>query len=316
MQVKSNAIKHQFVGGHDYSLLMTNTKIQKILDKAVSLGNFENNSPEWHELRNQPGVISGSEIGTILGLSPWTSAITLWAEKTGRIERSVTPNTAMRLGTLVEPAIRQLYIESHPDHVVEEVGTYASTLNSWMHANPDGVCLDENGVGYILEIKHTAMYWDAIPEHYKAQVFWYMYVFDLKRAVFAVVNAGRYKEFELVWDDFEFAAMLQQVTKFRNCVLEQVQPDWDGSESTYETVRQLSPGIESRDEELGLLGVELLNAQTDFDRAELHLREMKSRVIGALNGAKNGTIDGQVVVSLSQRAGNAPYLTIKKASSK
>jgi putative phage-type endonuclease len=292
---------------------MTNPNIRRILSKAISLGNFENNSPEWHALRNQEGVISGSEIGTILGLSPWTSAFTLWAEKTGRIERAAVGNTAMRLGTLVEPAIRQLYQESHPDHVVEEVGTYAALTAQWMHANPDAICLDENGEGYILEIKHTAMYWDAIPEHYKAQVFWYMYVFDLKRTVFAVVNAGRYKEYELAWDDFEFAAMLQQVTKFRSYVLDNIQPDWDGSESTYETVRQLSPGLESRDEELGLLGIELMNAQTDFDKAELHLREMKSRVIGALNGAKNGTIDGQVVVTLSQRSGNAPYLTIKKA---
>ena len=292
---------------------MNNDKIEQILDKAISLGNFENNSPEWHELRNQVGVISGSEIGTILGLSPWTSAITLWAEKTGKVERPAVGNTAMRLGTLVEPAIRQLYQEQHADHTVVEVGTYAAKGFDWMHANPDGVCLDEQGNGYILEIKHTSTYWDSIPEHYKAQVFWYMYVFDLKRAVFAVVNAGRYKEYELLWDDFEFAAILQQVTKFRNYVLENVQPDWDGSESTYETVRQLSPGIESRDEELGTLGIELMNAQTDFDKAETHLREMKSRVIGALNGAKNGCIDGQVVVTLSQRSGNAPYLTIKKA---
>jgi putative phage-type endonuclease len=292
---------------------MTNPNIRRILSKAISLGNFENNSPEWHELRNQEGVISGSEIGTILGLSPWTSAFTLWAEKTGRVERTVIPNTAMRLGTLVEPAIRQLYQESHPDHVVEEVGTYCALTASWAHANPDAICLDENGVGYVLEIKHTALYWDSIPEHYKAQVFWYMYVFDLKRAVFAVVNAGRYKEYELLWDDFEFAAILQQVTKFRNYVLENIQPDWDGSESTYETVRQLSPNIEARDEELGLLGVEFMNAQTDFDKAETHLREMKSRVIGALNGAKNGTIDGQVVVTLSQRGNAAPFLSIKKA---
>ena len=292
---------------------MANDKIEQILRTAISLGNHENQSAEWYELRNKPGVISGSEIGTILGLSPWTSAITLWAEKTGKIERSVTPNIAMRLGTLVEPAIRQLYMESHPDHVVEEVGTYGSAAASWMHANPDGVCLDETGEGYILEIKHTATYWDAVPEHYKAQVFWYMNVFKLRKAVFAVVNAGRYKEYEVLWDDFEWQAILQQVNKFRSYVLDNIQPDWDGSESTYETVRQLSPGIESRDEELGQLGIELINAQTDFDNAETQLREMKSRVIGALNGAKNGCIDGQVVVTLSQRAGNAPYLTIKKA---
>jgi putative phage-type endonuclease len=292
---------------------MRNPEIQKILNTAIHLGNFENNSPEWHELRNTEGVISGSEIGAILGLSPFTSAVTLWAEKTGRIERDVVGNTAMRLGQLVEPAIRQLYQESHTDHVVEEVGTYASVHASWMHANPDAVCLDETGAGYILEIKHTALYWDAVPEHYKAQVFWYMFVFGLKKSIFAVVNAGRYKEYEVLWDEFEWQAILQRVKDFRQNVLDNIQPDWDGSESTFETARKLSPGIETRDEELGQLGIELVNAQTDFDAAETHLREMKSRTIGALNGAKSGTIDGQVVVTLSQRAGGVPYLTIKKA---
>jgi putative phage-type endonuclease len=292
---------------------MTNTKIQEILNKALHLGNFENNSPEWHELRNRPGVISGSEVGAILGLSPFTSAVTLWAEKTGRIERDVVGNTAMRLGQLVEPAIRQLYAENHVDHVVEEVGTYAAPSASWMHANPDAVCIDATGQGYILEIKHTATFWDDVPEHYKAQVFWYMFVFDLKKAVFAVVNAGRYKEYEVIWDDFEWEAILQQVKKFRQHVLENLQPEWDGSESTYETTRKLSPNVETRDEELGTLGIELMNAQTDLHTAETHLREMKSRVIQALNGAKNGCIDGEVVVTLSQRSGNAPYLTIKKA---
>lgn len=295
---------------------MTNPQITEILNNASFLGNFENNSPEWHELRNTKGVISGSEIGAILGLSPFTSAITLWAEKTGRIERDIVANTAMRLGQLVEPAIRQLYVEQHPDHVVEEVGTYASIHASWMHANPDGVCIDETGQGYILEIKHTATYWDEVPEHYKAQVFWYMAVFDLNKAVFAVVNAGRYKEYEVLWDDFEWSVIQQQVEKFRHHVLDNIQPDWDGSESTFETVRKLSPDVEIRDEELGQLGIELINAQTDFDKAEEHLREMKSRTIGALNGAKFGSVDGLVVVQLSQRAGGVPYLTIKKNGKK
>jgi putative phage-type endonuclease len=295
---------------------MTNPQITEILNTASFLGNFENNSSEWHELRNTKGVISGSEIGAILGLSPFTSAITLWAEKTGRIERDFVGNTAMRLGQLVEPAIRQLYVEQHPDHVVEEVGTYASIHASWMHANPDGVCVDETGQGYILEIKHTATYWDDVPEHYKAQVFWYMFVFGLNKAVFAVVNAGRYKEYEVLWDDFEWSVIQQQVEKFRQHVLDNLQPNWDGSESTFETVRKLSPDVEIRDEELGTLGIELINAQTDFDKAEEHLREMKSRTIGALNGAKFGSVDGLVVVQLSQRAGGIPYLTIKKNGKK
>lgn len=292
---------------------MNNQKLDAILRNAVFLGDFENNSPEWHALRNQDGIISGSEIGAILGLSPFTSAITLWAEKTGKLPRQAVGNTAMRLGQLVEPAIRQLYKESHPDHEVLEVGTYAAQGNEWMHANPDGICLDDAGNPYILEIKHTAIYWDSVPEHYKAQVFWYMKVFDLKKTIFAVVNAGRYKEYEVLWDDFEWESMFQAVQNFRNHVLENIQPDWDGSESTYETVKALSPDIEARSEELGQLGVELFNAQSKFDEAEAFLREMKSRTVSALNGAKSGTIDGVVCCTLSQRAGGLPYLTIKKA---
>jgi putative phage-type endonuclease len=295
---------------------MTNTKLEQILENATSLGNFENSSPEWHDLRNQVGVISGSEIGAILGLSPFTSAVTLWAEKTGRLPRQVVGNTAMRLGQLVEPAIRELYKESHPNHEVYEVGTYSSKDYDWMHANPDGICFDENGQGYILEIKHTALYWDSIPEHYKAQVFWYMYVFGLKKTVFAVVNAGRYKEYELLWDEFEWEAILQQVLFFRKHVLDNVQPEWDGSESTYETTKALSPDLELRSEELGQLGIELFNAQDKFDEAETFLREMKSRTVAALNGAKTGTIDGVTVCTLSQRAGGTPFLTIKKTGRK
>lgn len=292
---------------------MTETNIDYLLPNATFLGNYENNSPEWHELRDEQGVISGSEIGAILGLSPFTSAVTLWAQKTGRLPSSFEPNLAMRLGQLVEPAIFALFSEQHPEYKVYDVGTYGHKEHNWAHANPDGVCVDENGEAFILEIKHTATYWDYVPEHYKAQVFWYMWVTGLKKAVFAVVNAGRYKEYWVEWDQFEFDAMFHRVLDFRTRIFADEQPDWDGSESTYETVRAISPNVESRDEELGQLGIELVNAQTDFDAAETHLREMKSRTIGALNGAKNGTVEGQVVATLTQRGNNAPYLTIKKA---
>jgi putative phage-type endonuclease len=297
---------------------MSNDQLSSLLnEQVVVLGSFPANSPEWHELRNQPGVVSGSEMGAICGSSPFTSAITLWAEKTGRVKRDFVGNDAMRLGQLVEPAIRQLYIERHPTHKVFEVDeTFTRKGFEWGHANLDGICVDENGEQYILEIKHTSQYWDEIPLHYKQQVLWYMFITGIRKSVFAVVNAGRYKEYAFDYDAFEFDLLWSRVLDFRSRLIDDEQPDWDGSESTYETTRQLSEAVESRDEELGQLGVELFNAQDAFDEAETHLREMKSRTIAALNGAKNGVIDGKVVCSLQQRAGGLPYLTIKKANKK
>ena len=288
--------------------------INKIVSNATPLGDYVSGSPEWHELRNERGVISGSEIGTILGLSPWKSAFTLWAEKTGKIDADVQGSVAMRLGQLFEPAILQLYREQHPEQLIETVGTFAHKEQAWAHANPDGIGVDEDNKPFILEIKHSSQYWDAVPENYRAQVLWYMWVFDVKRAVFAVVNAGRYKEYEVLWDEFEFQAILQQVTRFRQLVLDNFEPDWDGSDSTFETVRSLSPDIQDTKEELGQLGVELFNANLKVKEAETHLTEMKSRVMSALNGAKYGTIDGKTVVTLSQRGAGKPFLTIKEGN--
>ena len=297
---------------------MTKHNLSSLLhDQVIILGSFPSGSPEWHELRNQPGVVSGSEMGAICGSSPFTSALTLWAEKTGRLERDFVGSDAMRLGQLVEPAIRQLYIEKHPTHTVYEVNeTLTRKGFEWGHANLDGIGVDENGEQYIIEIKHTSQYWDEIPLHYCQQVLWYMFVTGIRKAVFVVVNAGRYKEYAYEHDSFEFSLLWDRVLTFRNRLLDDTQPDWDGSESTYDTTRKLVGELETRDEELGQLGVELFNAQDAFDEAEAHLREMKSRAVDALNGAKNGVINGKVVCTLQQRAGGLPYLTIKKAGKK
>jgi len=292
-----------------------NVLLDVVVSNAVSLGKFVSGSPEWHELRNQPGVISGSEMGAVLSLSPWKSAYTLWAEKCGLVELEdfdSKRNVAMRVGQLVEPAIFQLFVEQHPNFVLRTVGTFAHKNYSWVHANPDGLGVDENGVPFILEIKHSAQYWDGVPEHYKAQVYWYMFVFGVRKAIFAVLNAGRYKEFEIVWDDFTWSVIWQRAEQFRQSVLDHVAPEWDGSDSTFETVRAMSPDIESRNEELGQIGIELWKAHVAAKDAETELQKIKAITIDALNGAKNGTIDGEIVCTLSQRGAGKPYLTIKE----
>ena len=78
-----------------------NTLIAKHLSSCNYLGTYASGSPEWHAARNEQGVISGSEIGAILGLSPFKSAFTLWAEKVGLLPVDQVGNVAMRLGQLV-----------------------------------------------------------------------------------------------------------------------------------------------------------------------------------------------------------------------
>jgi putative phage-type endonuclease len=112
----------------------------QLLD-AVLLGDFANGSPEWHELRNEPGVIGGSDIAACAGLSSWTSPITLWAKKTGQIPDEVTPNMSMKLGTILEEPILQLFADEHPELTILTTGTWANKTYPWMRANPDGFTL-------------------------------------------------------------------------------------------------------------------------------------------------------------------------------
>jgi len=99
---------------------------------ADLLGVFEPDSEEWHNARRG---ITGSDIGAILGVSPFKSTYTLWAEKRGLISDRIEPSIAMRMGTLFEPAIRQLFAEQHPEVEVFETGTW---VHRWVADHRNG----------------------------------------------------------------------------------------------------------------------------------------------------------------------------------
>jgi putative phage-type endonuclease len=283
----------------------------QLLD-AVLLGDFANGSPEWHELRNEPGVIGGSDIAACAGLSSWTSPITLWAKKTGQIPDEVTPNMSMKLGTILEEPILQLFADEHPELTVLTTGTWANKTYPWMRANPDGLYLDADGNWGIVEVKFSRDYWTAVPQSYRAQVLWYMKVFGIKQAKLVALAGSSYQEYDIEWDQFEADTLFEAAVRFRHACLELKMPDWDGSNSTLETVRALNPNIEDGEVDLDELGVHYFNAVTDAEAANTKLTELKSRVVKAMEGKKRGLVYGDHLISLRSRAGGMPYLHHEK----
>jgi putative phage-type endonuclease len=283
----------------------------QLLD-AVLLGDFANGSPEWHELRNEPGVIGGSDIAACAGLSSWTSPITLWAKKTGQIPDEVTPNMSMKLGTILEEPILQLFADEHPELNIMTTGTWANKTYPWMRANPDGLYLDADGNWGIVEVKFSRDYWTAVPQSYRAQVLWYMKVFGIKQAKLVALAGSSYQEYDIEWDQFEADTLFEAAVRFRHACLELKMPDWDGSNSTLETVRALNPNIEDGEVDLDELGVHYFNAVTDAEAANTKMTELKSRVIKAMEGKKRGLVYGDHLISLRSRAGGMPYLHHEK----
>ena len=284
---------------------------------AVFLGKYESGSPEWLALRAGANV-SGTLVGTVNGLNPWESAFTAWAKATGRIPDEVKQTLRMRAGQLLEPVAKQLWLEQNPGYELDgDVGTWAHPQFEWAVANPDGFLLWPDGKGGILEIKTTTRPYDELPAHYRAQVLWYMWVMNMieKPAKVVVLVAGSdLQEFDVEWDNFEFEALLAGVNRWRESVLADVKPGWDGSESTFATVKKLNEGITDATEDLGELGVHLSNAQATFDEAETFLRELKSRTLDAMGDAKYGVSHGVTVAVRAVNKNGVVSLTVKKGS--
>jgi putative phage-type endonuclease len=279
---------------------------------AVLLGDFANGSQEWHDLRNEPGAVGGSDIAAITGLSAWESAITKWAKKTGQIPDEVTPNMSMKLGTKLEAPILDLFADEHPELEIYETGTWANKENPWARSNPDGLYKTADGEWGIIEVKFSRDYWSGVPQAYRAQVLWYMRVFGIKQAKLVALAGSSYMEFDIEWDEFEAETLWDAAVRFRQACLDMKMPYWDGSNSTLETVRALSPGISDSEVDLDDLGMHYINSVTDFEKANAKMTELKARVIQAMDGAKRGLIYGEHLLSLRSRAGGAPYLHHEK----
>jgi putative phage-type endonuclease len=280
---------------------------------AVLLGDFANGSQEWHDLRNEPGAVGGSDIAAITGLSTWESAITKWAKKTNQIPDEVTPNMSMKLGTILEAPILNLFANEHPELEIYETGTWANKENPWARSNPDGLYKDADGNWGIIEVKFSRDYWSGVPQAYRAQVLWYMRIFGIKQAKLVALAGSSYMEFDIEWDEFEAQTLWDAAVRFRQACLDMKMPYWDGSNSTLETIRALSPGIVDTEVDLDDLGMHYINAVDELEKATTKVTELKARVIQAMDGAKRGLVFGEHLLSLRSRAGGAPYLHHERA---
>ncbi len=289
---------------------------------AVQIGVFENGSPEWHQQRAMG--IGGSEISTICGLNKWESAFTLWCKKTGRIQDNLRQSEPMYWGSRLESVIVDEFARRNPGvELWREAGTWHHPNAIWQLANPDALFHDEQGYG-IIEVK-TAAYaddWilpaegvrgtsDGVPRYYLTQVQWYLRIFGFKRAiVVALFSGNKYREFEVLADDFQQSADLGMAENFWQLIQDDERPTWDGSDSTYESVRALHPEIDDSEIEIDPnIASAYKNALSAFETTEGLVKMLKSEILDSMGHAKVGLVEGRAFVKRQAgRNGAAPFL--------
>lgn len=286
---------------------------KELSNRAVFIGKFENQSEDWLAARNEFGAVGGSDIGTIAGWNKWESAITRWAKKSGLVEDSIEPSHRMRMGTKFEDDIIEIFAEDHPDwEVFTDLGTWGQTANPLNRANPDFMYV-QDGELCLGEVKFMSDNATTIPLSYRAQMLWYMGIFGIKRGMLVACAGSNYVELPLEFDQFEFDTLVDLADRFRHHLETGLMPDWDGSNSTYETVRALHPNIDPDEvEELGDLGMHLVNAYNDFQVYKEKYTMLQSITLNAMGKAKWGMVDGVKIVYRTSRNGGAPYLAFKK----
>lgn len=153
----------------------------------------------WLEARRSG--IGGSDASTVAGVNRWGSRYELWLDKTGRLpERPETQ--AMRMGTLLEPLVAQLFTEE-TGIATRRAGLMRSRTRPWQMVSVDRLTEDTG----ILECKVTnwrlAGEWDdgQVADHAEIQTQHAMAVTGRTHAWVAVLIDGRDFRFERVERD-------------------------------------------------------------------------------------------------------------------
>ena len=181
---------------------------------------------EW--LKEREYGIGASEVGAILGLSPFETPFSLWLKKTKQVEPD-PENQAMKMGHLLEPVVAQLWEEATGEKVIKASAAdiiYVHPEYDFMRATPDRVV---RGRKKLLECKTTVTEVDGddIFPHWLAQCQFQMYVTGIHDVDLAWLVKGRYFGYINVPYDPEFAEFIaERVKEFWNdCVIGGKEPD-------------------------------------------------------------------------------------------
>lgn len=195
---------------------------------------------EWLALRSK--YIGGSDAAAVVGLNPWVSPYSLWAEKTGKAP-SFSGSLATEVGTYLEDFVAKKFEAETGKKVRKANQSFLNRQYPFAIANIDREIVGENAG---LEIKTTSelnlkkFNGGEYPAQYYCQCVHYMAVTGKNRWYLAVLIGNR----EFVWfvierDEAEIAALMAAEADFWKLVKEGTPPGIDGTQATTEAIKAI-----------------------------------------------------------------------------
>jgi len=214
---------------------------------AVRLVSTKNMSrEEWLSVRGQG--IGSSDAACAVGISPYKSPLELWLEKT---ERQAAPdlasNDAVFWGTTLEHIIANVYAHRTGSKVRRLNAVLQHPDHPFMLANLDRVVQHPTDGNGILEVKtagvNSAKFWDeGVPDSYQCQVLHQLAVTGKPWCDVAVLIGGQdFRVYRIVPDLDKMADLIKREVQFWQCVVDDIPPPVDGSESSGRALASMYP---------------------------------------------------------------------------
>jgi putative phage-type endonuclease len=210
---------------------------------------------EWLEHRRKS--IGGSDASAILGMNPYSSPYSVWADKLGKLPEK-EDSEPMRLGRDLEEYVAQRFTEATGKKVRRENNILINPEYPFAHANVDRMVIGEDA-GFeakttsALNLKRFKN--GEFPDTYYAQCVHYLAVTGCKRWYLGVLILGvGFEWFVIERDEDEIKALMKSEAEFWKYVESQTPPMADGTKSTTDTITAIYP--ESNGTEVSLMAYE------------------------------------------------------------
>ena len=273
------------------------------------------NNQDFANLRAKS--LGGSDIGAILGVNRYRSAVDVWLEKTGRKVPQVN-NLATRFGQFAEEFVASEYSLSTDHNLVNHPRAIIHPQHDYMHGHVDRfVCdadrlFDESGAllaTRILECKTANPFaqheWgelgsDQVPMSYLAQCAWYMMITQIPQADLAVLFGNTdFRVYEIP-RDLELEEMILERARFfwEANVLQDIPPK-PQSESDLRSLfpkSQAGKSVEASHETIEFIK-KLQHAQAQIESYEQEVSTLKQGIMAQMQDAEVLLLDGKTIAT-------------------
>lgn len=244
---------------------------------------------EWLEIRRTG--IGGSDAGTVLGLNPFQSTYSLYADKIGELPLEDEGTKATEWGTKLEDVIARHFAEKHGTGVERVKRMLRSTDHPFMLADPDRRIQTQewSDTPGILEIKTTRsqfapMWDDKVPPYVYSQLQHYLAVMGYEWGYVAVlIGKDEYRDYFFERDDefIENTLIPEEEDFWLNHVEPGNPPDVDGHDSTSEALSEIYD--DPKEKTVEIEDEDVMSKLKTYDR----LKEAKDEIEEDMDTIKN-----------------------------